>query len=212
MRCKTLAIAILLFLLCATVVAEVPPFAWQRDTRKGWEDYLQYGLRLGSDIMLSSRDLTATDHLEGFYSGQFGFYVRGGYKFAFFETGLHYSFYKGRYQIEPTAVFPLNVETVESRYLKVPMKLVFQWRATSTFAIYPQCGVVYKPLISITKNDIGYDKSRLQPHQFLLTAGVGFQVKFFSLDFSYLKELRPYYVIPESKKASYLQVTAGVHF
>lgn len=174
--------------------------------------YLQYGFKLGTDIMVSSKQLSSCDELNQFYSGMFGFYLRGGYKYIFGEIGFNYIFYKGRYEVTMDNGILLPEETVESRYFHIPLKIVGYIPIKDNFAFIPNVGIVYKPLIHVTKNDIYYSKHNLQKHQFLFTAGVGFKIKFVTVDVSYCKDLKPYYQDKSSMKPSYVNVSLGIMF
>lgn len=175
--------------------------------------YLHFGFRLGTDFTLSKRQVSNTDKLVNFTSATFGFYVRGGYRFIFGELGLHYMFYKGFYRItDDTQTNILAEEQVESRYLQIPFKVVGYWEATPNFALVPQVGITYQPLIHVSKNDINYNKKTLTPHQFLYSAGLGFKIKFVTLEVSYKKAIKPFFKDRDSEKQSFLNLMIGVQF
>lgn len=204
----------LLFTFSITLKAGEPyQLAWQAQNKAAKavsEDYLHYGLRLGTHILLSSKQLSECDHLNSFYSGMFGFYVRGGYHYIYGELGLHYIFYKGRYEVQNADGYLFPNETVESRYLQVPVKLVGRIQVNKIFSILPNVGVLYQPLIHVSKNDISYGKQNLQNHPFSFTAGLGVKIKFFTIDVGYVKDLKPYYANKSSQKPSYLHIALGV--
>lgn len=217
MKSKCILLLIILFLIFtfpAGLKAGKPyqfaPQSPNKTAKLVSEDYLHYGLRVGTHIILSSKQLSEYDELTHFYSGMFGFYVRGGYHYIYGELGLHYIFYKGRYEVRTPDGYLLPEETAESRYLQVPIKLVGRIQVSKTFSILPNVGVLYQPLIHVSKNDISYGKSNLQNHQFSFTAGLGVKIKFFTIDVGYVKDLKPYYTNRTSQKPSYMHIALGV--
>ena len=174
--------------------------------------YLQAGFRLGTDFLLTNRQISDYDYLENFLSGTFGFYARGGYEFIFGEIGLNYMFYKGFYKISDMNLDPLTAETVESRYLQIPISVVGYWQATPTFALIPKVGITYQPLIHVTKNDVDYNKHTLTRHQFLYSAGVGIKLKFFTVDVAYKRAMKPFFSQKESVKQSFINLMVGFQF
>ncbi|MBO4645448.1 MAG: hypothetical protein J5642_02920 [Bacteroidales bacterium] len=174
------------------------------------ENYFQYGFHLGTDIVLGTRQLSDYDNLKTVLSGTFGFFARGGYKYIFGELGLNYMFYKGRYEVRGENDLFLGEETVESRYLQIPLKVVGRIPVGKICAFLPQAGAAYQPLIHVTKNDIGYGKKNLMQHQFYYQAGLAFQVKFFMVELSYKHAIRPFYSNKSSVKQSYVNIMIGV--
>lgn len=186
-----------------------PKMSWE--TTKDLDNYLQYGFHIGTDIPLDSRYLSGYDHLNGILAGSFGFYARGGYKFIFGEVGLGYMFYKGRYEARnTTSNILIGTETVESRYLQIPVKVVGNIGLGKECFLLPNTGFVYQPLIHCTKNDISYGKDNLMRHQFLYHAGLAFRVKFFTVELAYKKSLRPFFTDRTSIKQSYFSIYLGV--
>lgn len=178
------------------------------------DSYLQYGFHLGTDLMLSGRQLSSFDNLENLLSGIFGFFVRGGYQYIFGELGFHYMFFKGYYNVSTLDGIPLGAETVESRYLQIPFKIVgyIPVGKRNMCAFLPHVGISYQPLIHVTTNDINYGKHNLTPHQFLYQAGLGFRVKFFNVEVAWKKSIKPFYCDRTSLKPSYLNILVGFQF
>lgn len=189
-----------------------PQLGMQTDLSGEIGRYLQAGFRLGTDFLLTDRQISDHDYLENFLSGTFGFYARGGYEFIFGEIGLNYMFYKGYYQISDLNMDPLTAETVESRYLQIPISVVGYWQATKTFALIPKVGITYQPLIHVSKNDINYNKHTLTPHQFLYSAGVGIKLKFFTVEVAYKGAMKPFFTQKESVKQSFINLMVGFQF
>lgn len=174
--------------------------------------YLQYGFRIGTDFNISDRQISEWDHLDGLFTATFGFYARGGYRFIFGEIGLHYMFYKGTYTACREDMQPIGTETVESRYLQIPISVVGYWEATRIFALIPKVGITYQPLLQVTRNDIGYSKKNFARNQCLLHAGIGFKVKFLTVDVAYKYALKPFFSNKESTKQSFINLSLGFQF
>ena len=177
---------------------------------KDLEDYLQYGIHIGTDLNLSTKWLSERDHIKTHLSAMFGAYVRGGYKFIFAETGLEYTFHKCRYETWNADGYHRGDETVESRYLQVPVKVVGLVKAGKICAFLPYAGIVYKPLIHCSKNDIGYGKATLTRHQCQVTAGLDFRIKFVLVGIGYRYDLQPVFSDRKSIHPHFLSVTLGV--
>ena len=174
------------------------------------EDYLQYGIRIGTDLNLTSKQVSDRDHIKTHLSAMFGAYVRGGYKFIFAETGLEYTFHKCQYETWNEEGLSAGAETVESRYLQVPVKVVGLVKAGRICAFLPYAGIVYKPLIHCSKNDIGYGKSTLTRHQCQVTAGLDFRIKFVLVGVGYRYNLLPAFSDRKSINQHFLSITLGV--
>lgn len=174
------------------------------------EDFLQYGIHIGTDINLTSKWISDCDHQKRHLSAMFGGYIRGGYKFIFAETGLEYTFHKCFYETWTLEGLPTGSETVESRYLQVPLKVVGLIKAGETCAFLPYAGIVYKPLIHCSKNDIGYGKATLTRHQCQVTAGLDFRIKFILVGVGYKYNLMPFFSDRKSIRQQFIAITVGV--
>lgn len=174
------------------------------------EDYLQYGIHIGTDLNLTPKWVSDRDHMKTHLSAMFGGYIRGGYKFIFAETGLEYIFHKSYYETLTTEGQPSGSETVESRYLQVPFKVVGLIKAGNICAFLPYAGIVYKPLIHCSKNDIGYGKATLTRHQCQLTAGLDFRIKFILVGVGYKYNMMPFFSDRKSVRQQFLSITVGV--
>lgn len=174
------------------------------------EDFLQYGIHIGTDINLTSKWLSERDHMKTHLGAMFGAYVRGGYKYIFAETGLEYTFHKCQYETWNDQGQRTGAETVESRYLQVPVKVVGLIKAGKSCAFLPYAGIVYKPLIHCSKNDIGYGKATLTRHQCQVTAGLDFRIKFVMVGVGYRYNLLPAFSDRKSIRQQFLTITLGV--
>lgn len=176
----------------------------------GIEDYLQYGIHIGSDLNLTTKWLSGRDHSKTHLSAMFGFYARGGYKYIFGETGLEYIFHKCHCEAWSAEGAWAGEETVEFRYLQIPVKVVGQIKAGEICAFLPYAGIVYKPLIHCSKNDLNYEKNTLTRHQCQVTAGLDFRIKFFIVGVGYKYNLKPSFSDRSSVHRQYLTITLGV--
>lgn len=174
------------------------------------DNFLQYGIHIGTDLNLTSKWVSERDHMKSHLSAMFGFYIRGGYKFIFGETGLEYTFHKSKYETWTFEGMLSGAETVESRYLQIPVKVVGLIKAGKNCAFLPYAGVVYKPLIHCSKNDIGYGKATLTRHQCQLSAGLDFRIKFVVVGVGYKYNLKPFFSDRKSVKQQFLAITLGV--
>lgn len=220
MRNKTLLLCILLAAMVLPVSAierdSLPYRHAQHSTyaisseTENLEDYLQYGIHIGTDLNLSSKWVSERDHQKRHLSAMFGGYIRGGYKFIFAETGLEYTFHKCFYETSTQEGLPSGSETVESRYLQVPVKVVGLIKAGQTCTFLPYAGIIYKPLIHCSKNDIGYGKATLTRHQCQVTAGLDFRIKFILVGVGYKYNLMPFFSDRKSIRQQFLSITVGV--
>lgn len=177
-----------------------------------WHQYVQLGFRISSDILISSKKLSSTDRIKSFFSGSFGFYARGGYKFIFGELGLQYSFHKGNYEIIDGLQQVLSPERVETRYLQIPLKVVGRFPLGKIFALMPNAGIIYSPLIHVSKNDIDYTKKVITQHQFIVTAGLEASIKFITIGVDYRYCLKPFFSDRTSQKTSFVNISLGIQF
>lgn len=215
---RTLIIALLAFLLLPCTAADHDSLVMHSARTQtaaasdegSLEDFLQYGIHIGTDINLTSKWLSEYDHIKTHLGAMFGAYVRGGYKFIFAETGLEYTFHKCHYETWNTEGLRTGAETVESRYLQVPVKVVGLVKAGNICAFLPYAGIVYKPLIHCSKNDIGYGKATLTRHQCQVTAGLDFRIKFVMVGVGYRYNLLPAFSDRKSIRQQFLSITLGV--
>ena len=181
---------------------------------KELENYLHIGFRLGTDFVISNRQLSNFDKLESVFSGTFGFFARGGYQYVFGELGLQYMFFKGHYEAYTLDSVFMGRETVESRYLQIPLRVLgyFPVGQRKIVALMPHIGIMYQPLIHVTNNDIKYSKHNLMQHQFLYQAGFGCRIKFFTVEVAYKRAIRPFFQDRTSVKQSFINVMVGFQF
>lgn len=216
---RTLFIALLAFLLlpCSAADFDSVPNRYTLHLTKAktldkedLKEYLQYGIVIGTDINLSDKWLSERDHIKTHLGAMFGAYVRGGYHYIFGETGLEYTFHKCYYETWNTEGLRTGAETVESRYLQVPIKVVGMIKAGKICTFLPYAGIVYKPLIHCSKNDIGYGKATLTRHQCQVTAGLNLRIKFVVVGIGYRYNLKPAFSDRKSIHQQFLSINLGV--
>lgn len=184
-------------------------FPGELSSQKSSISWLQLGFRVGYNFSLLDK-YAPTDEMTKLFSGEFGAFVRLG-KFVYFETGIGYFFHKGHYAstyITP----PLSNEVVETRFLQIPLKAVGCIGLKNKFAFFPAAGVLYQPLIQVSKNYISYSKDNISPHQFLFSASIGVRISFFYAEIGYRKSLTPFFSDRKSNKPSYLSLMLGFMF
>ncbi len=226
MRNRALTLLILLAMACSSLYAthgdtlkRMPlpsPMSGQEIQlqNKDLENYLHLGFRLGTDFVISNRQLSDFDKLESVFSGTFGFFARGGYQYVFGELGFQYMFFKGHYHAFTLDSIPMGSETVESRYLQIPFRVLgyFPVGQRKIVALMPHIGIMYQPLIHVTKNDIKYSKNNLMQHQFLYQAGFGVRIKFLTVEVAWKRAIRPFFQDRTSVKQSYINLMIGFQF
>ncbi|MBP5710694.1 MAG: outer membrane beta-barrel protein [Bacteroidales bacterium] len=201
---------ILLFVVAlmasGSAAVAAPPSDWSRLVKEA--SWLQYGFRLGVNISLESK-YSETDKLDKLLSAEFGAFARFG-KIVYGEIGFGYMFHKGTYE---TAILPAaGTERVESRFLQIPIKAVAYLPVSNKVAFLPNFGVAYQPLIHVTKNSIGYDKSSINPHSFIFMAGTGLKIHFVTIDLAYKKNLTSFFKDRKSAKPSFFSIMLGFQF
>ena len=199
-------LAIFFVMNCTTMLHATPPSDWKRLQNEA--SWIQYGFRLGVNISLDSK-YSETDHLDKLLSAEFGAFSRFG-KIVYSEIGFGYMFHKGTYMT--AHVTSGGYERIESRYLQIPMKAVAYLPVSQKIAFLPNLGVIYQPLVHVTKNDSGYNKSSITNHSFVLHAGLGLKIHFVTIDFAYRKNLTPFFKDRKSLKPSFMTIMIGFQF
>lgn len=171
-------------------------------------DFLQYGFRLGFNIPLS-KQITPLLSPKRILSAEFGLFARAG-KYVFAELGFGYTFQKNTFLfIKDTTEYGTFDEIVEVRSLQIPIGAVGVIDLGEIVTLLPRVGLIYQPVIQVTKNLLGHDRTNLTKHQLLLTAGLGLKVFFFTLDISYRYACFPAFKTIPSNKASYINISLG---
>ncbi len=169
-------------------------------------DWLQYGFRIGVNVPLHKQFYVNTDFRK-LFSAEFGAYVRAG-KYVYAELGFGYAFNKSRFIWERD-----TFETaLEFRFLQIPLKIVGVVPMGEIFTLEPGIGIIYQPLIQTNKNLYFSQKENLNKHHFLLTAGLGIKVYFFTLDIHYRYGFTPYLKKSAIKKPAFIHIALGFQF
>lgn len=199
----------LLFILSAVMLSLCPtPTYSSEDEGKKKDDasWLQYGFKIGANLEITSQ-YSETDHLKKLVSGEFLGYARFG-KYVYGEIGFGYTFHKGTYEC-PEVPAMESSERVESRFLQIPVKAVGHIVLGKKVALQPQLGLLYQPLIQVTKNEINYNKNTISRHQLLWTAGLGVKIHFVTIDLAYKKNFTPFFSQKKSAKPDYFNIQLG---
>lgn len=172
------------------------------------ESLFRAGFRIGCNVPLThefSDDLSSTR----IFSPDFNGFFRVG-KVVFGEIGIGYTFQKNRFAIDQgSGPYDKYDEIVEMRFLQIPIRAVGEFRIKDILSLQPALGVIYQPLLHVNDNVLNFSKENLVNHYFLLTAGVGFTVYFFSFELSYRHFLQNW--VPKSgvKRQSMIHFSIG---
>lgn len=172
---------------------------------------VQFGVRVGVNVKVGDFKYSARDLLKRLSSAEFGAFVRVG-KHVYVETGLSYMFHKGTYSSVISDTLAPVTERVETRYLQVPLKLVGYIPLGKQFALLPHAGVIYQPLIGVTKNDIGFKKENISQHQLLFSGGIGAKLSFVLVEVAYKRSFFSFFSDRKSANPSFIAFTLGVQF
>lgn len=187
-----------------SAVLPSPPSDWKRlQNETSW---LQYGFRLGFNIALELK-YSETDKLDKSLSAEFGAYARFG-KIVYGEIGFGYMFQKGTFESQLLSA----TERVETRYLQIPLKAVAFLPINKKIAFTPNVGLIYQPLIHVTKNGLDYNKSSIRNNSFAFVGGVGMKIHFITIDVAYRKNLTTFFKDRGSAKPSFFSIMIGFQF
>jgi hypothetical protein len=197
-----MSILIVLLILLQTLVT-AQGIKWREN-----ESLFRAGFRIGMNFPFTrgfSDDWTSTR----IFSPDFGGYFRVG-EIVFGEAGIGYTFQKNRFAVDlGSGAYDQFDEVVEMRFLQIPIRAVGEFRIKKIFSLQPALGFIYQPLLQVSDNLIGFSKNNLTNHYFILTAGLGFAIYFFTFELSFRQFLQNW--MPESrmKKPSYLHFALG---
>ncbi len=170
---------------------------------------MQYGFRVSSNIMVTSREITPTDDLKKFFDTEFGVFYRVGKK-IYGELGLSFNYQRNTFSSALPSTAPnRKTEFFETQYLPISARLVFYQPIGKMCSFMAYAGGAFHPLLKVTDNYLYYTKKDLN-HQFSVSAGVAFKVKFLVLEVGYRQMLNDYFKEKESIKPGYVNVSLGV--
>ena len=72
--------------------------------------------------------------------------------------------------------------------------------------------MLYQPLLKVSENVLGYDKTNIENHWALLTAGFDFRLGFITLGVDYRYSFQNYFTNKEGRKPQYIGISLGVIF
>lgn len=169
---------------------------------------VMYGFKIGYNLPFQ-KQYSFSDTLTNSISAEFGAFFRAG-KYVYGEIGFNYMFHKTTFNTFMDGA-PIDA-FAELRYLQIPIKALAYLPVGDEVAFMPNVGIIYQPLVALKNNDSFYNKSTIQTHQFVFTAGLGFRFHFFSLELNYRHLLRDFYVKKPGKHPNFLNFVLGFQF
>lgn len=169
---------------------------------------VMYGFKIGYNLPFQ-KQYSFSDTLTNSISAEFGAFFRAG-KYVYGEIGFNYMFHKTTFNTFMDGA-PIDA-FAELRYLQIPIKALAYLPVGDEVAFMPNVGIIYQPLVALKNNDSFYNKSTIQTHQFVFTAGLGFRFHFFSLELNYRHLLRDFYVNKPGKHPNFLNLVLGFQF
>ena len=175
----------------------------------GAQNWYQIGFRVSTQIPLV-RAYSYEDYLSNLRTPHFGVYFRAG-KYVYGEIGLGYQYFKGRFEVNLHNGETIN-DLVETRYLVIPIKAVGDVPITKKISFMPQVGILYQPLLKVTENILGYDKTNIESQWVLFTTGFDFRFGFLTIGADYRLSLQHYFRNKDGRLPQYAGITVGVIF
>lgn len=175
----------------------------------GAQNWYQFGFRISTQIPLV-RAYSYEDYLTNLRTPHFGVYFRAG-KYVYGEIGLGYQYFKSRFEVNLHNGESIN-DLVETRYLIIPIKAVGEVPITKKITFMPNVGISYQPLLKVTENILGYDKTNIESQWVLFTTGFDFRFGFITIGADYRLSLQHYFRNKEGRLPQYAGITVGVTF
>ena len=175
----------------------------------GAQNWYQFGFRISTQIPLV-RAYSYEDYLTNLRTPHFGVYFRAG-KYVYGEIGLGYQYFKSRFEVNLHNGESIN-DLVETRYLIIPIKAVGEVPITKKITFMPNVGISYQPLLKVTENILGYDKTNIESQWVLFTTGFDFRFGFITIGADYRLSLQHYFRNKEGRLPQYAGITVGVIF
>ena len=173
------------------------------------QNWYQVGFRVSTQFPLV-RAYSNEDYLSNLRTPHFGAYFRAG-RYVYGEIGLGYQYFKGRFEVNLHNGESIN-DLVETRYLVIPIKAVGDVPITKKISFMPQVGISYQPLLKVTENILGYDKTNIESQWVLFTAGFDFRFGFITIGADYRLSMQHYFRNKDGRRPQYAGITAGVIF
>ena len=173
------------------------------------QNWYQIGLRVSTQIPLV-RQYSDIDYLSTLRTPHVGVYFRAG-KYVYGEVGIGYQYFRSRFDVTLDDGTQFS-DMIQTHYLVLPFKAVGEVPITKKIAFQPYVGVLYQPLLKVSYNILGYDKTNIENQWALLTAGFDFRLGFITLGVDYRYSFQNYFLNKEGQKPQYIGITAGVIF
>lgn len=113
-------------------------------------------------------------------SAEVGFFGRVGGQFSG-EIGLDFYFNKRYF----TNTSPFLTSIIETRFIQIPVRARIEFPTKKNQEIHAVAGMIYQQLISLSENNVGYNKKVITKSPFLLTFGIGYTYQFLSFEINY---------------------------
>jgi len=169
------------------------------------DSFFKYGFKAGGNIPLEA-DFSMIPGKRSL-SAEIGFFGRVGGKVSG-EIGLEFYLNKRYF----TNSSPFLTSMIETRYLQIPVRGRVEFPTTKNQKIHAVGGLIYQQLISISENNVGYNKKVITKSPFLLTFGVGYTYKFLSFEINYRHFLRNFDIDDTKNKQKQLNFAIYLMF
>ena len=173
------------------------------------QNWYQIGLRVSTQIPLV-REYSDVDYLSTLRTPHVGVYFRAG-KYVYGEVGIGYQYFRSRFDVTLSDGTEFS-DMIQTHYLVLPFKAVGEVPITKKIAFLPYVGVLYQPLLKVSENVLGYDKTNIENQWALLTAGFDFRLGFITLGVNYRYSFQNYFTNKEGRKPQYIGISLGVIF
>lgn len=173
------------------------------------QNWYQIGLRVSTQIPLV-REYSDVDYLSTLRTPHVGVYFRAG-KYVYGEVGIGYQYFRSRFDVTLSDGTEFS-DMIQTHYLVLPFKAVGEVPITKKIAFLPYVGVLYQPLLKVSENVLGYDKTNIENQWALLTAGFDFRLGFITLGVDYRYSFQNYFTNKEGRKPQYIGISLGVIF
>ena len=172
------------------------------------QNWYQFGFRVSTQFPLN-REYAEGVHLSTLRTVHFGGYFRAGMH-VYGEVGFGYQYFKNVFTVtQPEGELE---DMVETRHLVIPIKAVGDVPITKKIRFMPYAGIVYQPLLQVTENILGFDKSNIENHPTLLTTGFDFRLGFITLGVDYRYSFHRFFKGVDGQRPQYIGISAGVIF
>ena len=175
----------------------------------GAQNWYQVGFRVTTQIPLV-RAYSNVDYLSNLRTPHFGVYFRAG-KYVYGEIGLGYQYFKSRFDVS-NGDGTKTSDLVETHYLVIPIKAVGDVEITKKIRFMPHVGILYQPLLKVTENILGYDKTNIESQWVLFTTGFDFRFGFITIGADYRYSFQKYFPGKDGRNPQYAGISVGVIF